>query len=137
MQASGFQIISISGPDKIIWSQNDIQKLKKWILENVKKDYEMEFQTTFENLILATTKLLNVELEILSSNVPKCEKERQDFSLVVFGGVAEVNMKNHYFSEFFNCPSEFIYNINRENINFYAYDLARTTYRSSKLFLSI
>ena len=79
MQASRYQIISISGSDKIISPKNEIQKLKNRFFENVKNGYEIEFQKTFENSSLTKTTLIHVELKFLSTDVLKCEKGSQNF----------------------------------------------------------
>ena len=79
MQVSRYQIISISGSEKIIRSKNDIQKFKKRISENETNYNKIDFRKTFEHFFLTKIKFRNVELKILSTDVLKCEKESQRF----------------------------------------------------------
>ena len=106
--------------------------LKKMNFRNVKNDHEIKFQKTFQHSFLTKTKLRHVELKILSSDVVKCEKRSRDFSLEVVLEAAKIKIKKLLFllslRTFF---SEFTYNINRENMKRYEYDLASNTCRAN------
>ena len=131
MQASRYQIILISGSDKIIWSKKYIQKLKKRFFENLKNDNEINFRKSFERSSLPKIKLRYVELNILSTYVSKSEKWSHDFSPVMLLGVAKIkNRKITFVFKFFifllklniYIKNSLINDINRETMNSYEHD---------------